>query len=93
MRSTKNKMNLSDLKNMSFSDLRNMSFSDLRNIELKSSKSSLGRQQSFSSLPPVIRNKYHVEKTLENGVFGEVLKAYTVSVRDTLSSASKDVVT
>ncbi len=37
------------------------------------------RVQSFSSLPPVIFHKYQVEKTLENGVFGEVLKAYKVT--------------
>jgi len=36
------------------------------------------REQSFSSLPPVIFHKYQVESTLENGVFGEVLKAYKV---------------
>ncbi len=40
------------------------------------------RVQSFSVLPPVIFHKYRVEKTLENGVFGEVLKAYKVGDGD-----------
>ncbi len=39
-------------------------------------KSIMHRVQSFAALPPVIFHKYRVEKTLENGVFGEVLKAY-----------------
>lgn len=34
------------------------------------------RKPSFSSLPPVIFHKYDIDRQLENGVFGEILKAY-----------------
>ena len=46
------------------------------------------RVQSFSSLPPVIFHKYEIEKTLENGVFGEVLKVIVL-----LQNNSDDVLT